>query len=280
MSTVPSLFAALVDDAAVFPPGSAPLPEAIAGHRRHRAAWYADLVGPLLLPATMVGAGGLAPLIGGDDGFDVGVIGETDHLAAAVAAARSCGLRVRQVEAAVANRGEDPLPGLGQFAAVVAALGELTGYAEIPLTWGFSGALDELARLRRGGARLVPKFRTGGLAAELFPSPLELAQVICACRDRQLDFKLTAGLHRAIRHGDPGTGFVHHGFLNVLAATLAAAADAALGPVTDLLASSDPVRLVDAVRAQRGQPRPMWAGFGTCSVAEPVADLVGLGLLG
>ena len=46
----------LVDDAAVFPPGNAALPDAVAAHREHRAAWYADLVGPLLVPAVVAAA--------------------------------------------------------------------------------------------------------------------------------------------------------------------------------------------------------------------------------
>src|SRR6478735_1769821 len=44
----------LVDDAAVFPPGNAPLPDAVRGHALHREAWYADVVGPLLVPAAAV----------------------------------------------------------------------------------------------------------------------------------------------------------------------------------------------------------------------------------
>src|SRR5947207_3385670 len=83
--------------------------------------------------------------------------------------------------------------------------------------------------------------RTGGLAAELFPTPIELAAVICACRDRGLPFKLTAGLHHAIRHTDPETGFVHHGFLNVLVGAAQAAADAEVADVGATLAGTDPV---------------------------------------
>jgi hypothetical protein len=46
------LLAGLLDDAAVFPPGSAVLPAAVTAHRAYRAAWYRDLVGPLVLPAS------------------------------------------------------------------------------------------------------------------------------------------------------------------------------------------------------------------------------------
>ena len=41
----------LIDDAALFPPGNAPMPAAVAAHRRHRAAAYRELVGPFLCPA-------------------------------------------------------------------------------------------------------------------------------------------------------------------------------------------------------------------------------------
>jgi len=46
-----ALFEGLVDDAAVFPPGNAPLAEALRLHREHRGSGYAAFVGPLLVPA-------------------------------------------------------------------------------------------------------------------------------------------------------------------------------------------------------------------------------------
>ena len=45
-----ALLQGLIDDAAVFPPGLAPLPDAVAEHVARRA--YRDAVGPLLVPAT------------------------------------------------------------------------------------------------------------------------------------------------------------------------------------------------------------------------------------
>ncbi|SCF30873.1 hypothetical protein GA0070216_10996 [Micromonospora matsumotoense] len=291
MSTqVPRLLAGLVDDAAVFPPGSASLPDAVTAHREHRAAWYADLVGPLLVPASAVADDALTDLT---EGFPVGLIGDTGiaRLPAALARLAAAGIVVRQVEAAVARRGEDPQPGLAELLRLAGAgadpgreptrPGEPAGYwyAELPLTFGLTAALDTLAGARAAGVPIAAKFRTGGLAAELFPTPVELAAVICACRDRDLPFKLTAGLHHAVRHLDPETGFTHHGFGNVLAATLAAAAGAEVDAVAVLLADTDAVRLVEPARAARDTDRPLWIGFGSCSVREPLTDLIRLGLV-
>ncbi|GLY26539.1 hypothetical protein Misp04_62700 [Micromonospora sp. NBRC 101691] len=322
---MPRFLAGLVDDAAVFPPGSASLPDALAAHRRHRASWYADLVGPLLVPASalpdlarLLDASEQAATGGGDHGsrsagvdgngsrpagvdgngsrpagvdgngsrpattgrLDVGVIGNVplDHLGAACAAADPR-LRVRQVEAAVARRGEDPLPGLAELTALAAGHPELDVYAEIPLAWGLMNALDRLAEQRSAGVRIAAKFRTGGLAAELFPTPGELATVVCACRDRKLPFKLTAGLHHATRHLDPETGFTHHGFVNVLAAVGAAAEGAGVKAVTEVLTRTDPRPLLQQVEPGRDEARPLWVGFGSCSVQEPLTDLIRLGLV-
>jgi len=42
-------FAGLLDDAAVFPPGNAPVPSAVREHRRHHQSWYAELIAPFVL---------------------------------------------------------------------------------------------------------------------------------------------------------------------------------------------------------------------------------------
>ncbi|KAB1944602.1 hypothetical protein F8271_08920 [Micromonospora sp. ALFpr18c] len=283
MSTqVPALLDGLVDDAAVFPPGSATLADALTAHRRHRAAWYADLVGPLLLPASTVASGELSDLVDPGEGLVVGLIGDTgiSGLPLAHSFLAPDGVTARQIEVAVAKRGEDPLPGIAELLALTGTLpGVETVYAELPLTFGLMGALDALAAARADGVPIAAKFRTGGLAAELFPTPAELAAVICACRDRDLPFKLTAGLHEAVRHLDPETGFTHHGYANVLAATLAAAHGEGVGAVTELLTVLDPRPLLERANAGLDAPRPLWVGFGSCSILEPLTDLIRLGLV-
>ena len=276
MSTlVPPLLAGLVDDASVLPPSALGVTEAVAGFRRHEQAWYRDLVGLFLIPASVAALDPAVP------DLPVSLISDTgiDALPAAVAKLRADGAVVRQIEAPVARRGEDPQPGLATLRRFAAEHQDLDVYAEIPLSWGLLGALDTVAESRGTGTRIAPKFRVGGLAAELFPTPVELAAVICACRDRDLPFKFAAGLRHALRHTDPETGFTHHGFLNVLVAAGHAIDGAEVAEVAEALAATHPVPLVEPARARRDGPRPLWVGFGTPNVVEPLTELVRLGLI-
>ena len=49
--SIPPLFAGLFDDAALFPPGNAAMPDAVSGHAGYRQDWYADLVARFVCPA-------------------------------------------------------------------------------------------------------------------------------------------------------------------------------------------------------------------------------------
>jgi hypothetical protein len=272
---VPTLFAGLVDDASLLPPSFASLPDAVTKHGEHRKAWFADLLGPLLVPASAVGID-VPPA-----GLTVALIGDVAASAVPVAVEklRSAGAAVCHIEVAVARRGEDPQPGLADLRTFAGSHEDLIVYAEIPLSWGLLTALDTVAEARAAGARVAPKFRVGGLAAELFPTPVELAAVVCACRDRDLPFRLAAGLRHAIRHTDPETGFTHHGFLNVLAAGLVASGGGEVAEVAEVLAATHPVPLVESVRVRRAERRPLFIGFGAANVVEPLTELVRLGLI-
>lgn len=282
---IPPLLAGLVDDAALASGGTTPLDataviDAAADHRDHTSGWYASLVGPLLLPTSAVFVLPAGPRDEPPEIAETAVIADTGldgFLAARERLARR--FTIRQVEVAVAKRGEDPQPGLHRLIRALASGAAPRGYAEIPLSWGLLGALDTVASARAAGAPLGAKFRTGGLAAELFPTPVELAAVICACRERELPFKLTAGPHHALRSADPETGFVHHGFLNVLVGTLLAVEGGEVADVAEALAATDPVRLIEPVRVRQNEPRPLWEGFGAASVVDPLTDLIRFGLV-
>ncbi|WP_457031563.1 hypothetical protein [Kitasatospora sp. P5_F3] len=246
--TVPPLFRGLFDDAAVFPPGDLPLAEAVPAHLGHRSAWYADAVGPFLCGAGR--AGELAAL---RPEFPVALV--------------------------LAPGGEYvPVPGLDVVGVEVAATvvprlpAGVPGSLELPYGEGLFKQLDLLA-----GTPHRAKFRTGGLTADAFPTVAELAAALTACAELGVPYKCTAGLHNAVRHTDQVTGFEHHGFLNVLLA--AADPDRA----AEALAERSGAVLAAAAREltdhQVAAARASFTAFGTCSIAEPLADLAELGLL-
>ena len=92
--------------------------------------------------------------------------------------------------------------------------------------------------------------------------------------------KATAGLHRPVRHRDDATGFVHHGFLNIL---LAVGRRLVGGDEDDLVAvleSTDEASLVAEARAADAAAiRRVFLSYGSCDTAEPITELERLGLI-
>jgi hypothetical protein len=125
------------------------------------------------------------------------------------------------------------------------------------------------------------KLRTGGTTQAAFPSRPALAAAVSAAVAAELPFKCTAGLHHAVRHTDPATGLAHHGFLNVLLAVRAARAGA---DPAEQLAAEDPRAVAERAGAltetEVADVRRQLRSIGTCSVAEPLADLHLLDLVG
>ena len=282
---VPALFAGLCDDAALFPPGNAPVAAAVPAHRGYRSAWYADLVGPFLLGADRIAEVGAAAAA---EPLDVVLVVRAGPAALGDALARLAerpALRLAGVElgpdaagtpADAAARCRDALAReLPPGAAGVVELrrpadgGSARGRAEL------DAALDLLA-----AAGLRAKYRTGGLEPGAFPPAGELAAFVSGCAARALPFKCTAGLHHAVRHTDPATGFTHHGFLNILAATDAALRGAEQGVVAGVLECERGGDLAGALAdTDAAALRAVFTAYGTCSVAEPLEDLAALGLL-
>lgn len=277
-STVPGLLAGLCDDAAVFPPGNAPLADAVAAHRVHATGWYADLVGPLVLPTAALEA--LPALLETALAVSLTVPLGPAGLPAALAAARALPIELRSVEVAVPP-GMSAAELADRLAAAVppgepaAGPGDVAVFVEVPRDDRRDAVL---AAVRDGGHRA--KFRTGGVRADLYPDEAELAASLAAAIAAGVAFKATAGLHHAVRNTDPATGFEQHGFLNLLLAAEARAGGGTEDDARALLAERDPATVAALVRAlPPGGRRSGFVSFGTCSVTDPLDDLVALGLL-
>lgn len=288
-----SLFDRLVDDAAVFPPGNAPVPVAWSEHLRLRAGGYGDVLGPLLIgtpgaPALVEAAAAAPPEADHEtaaglvaEPVSVGVVARpgtpVDDLLDAVTTLRtSPHLRVASVELAhdAAGTWRRAL-GLGVPVAVevTRALGEQ------------HDALDDLAAAAATD-RVLAKLRTQGTPAAPVPTARELAEFLHGVRDRGLPFKLTGGLHHAVahtEHAEDGGTEEQHGVLNVLVAAHHLEQGATLRHLVATLELRDAGALASLVRGlserEVDRLRARFVSFGCCGVLDPVGELAELGLL-
>jgi len=147
-------------------------------------------------------------------------------------------------------------------------------------------ALRQLGRV--GGVKL----RCGGADVSMFPEPETVASFILSATDAKLPFKATAGLHRPVRHFDPGLRAWHHGFINILVAAAAAEAGHPIETLTDIIAETDTgaFKISTAFVTWRDLtiPGPAmrrvrtkgFVGYGSCDFFGPIEALEGLSFLG
>jgi len=268
------LLAGLVDDAALFPPGNAPMQVALAEHARYREAPWAAAIGPFLCPVSRVDE--LVAELPPDQRLRLALVVDAtgDELHRARRSAEG-DPRVSLValEAAHARLGDQAVA-MGQH---LGHAGGATGYLEVART-GFEESLDLVA----GSGWQAAKYRTGGVTPEAFPTERELAAFLVACAARGVPFKLTAGLHHAVR-STTDEGLEQHGLLNVLVATRVAQTGGSVEHVAVPLAlrSADPL-LGFVEHWDEGTctgVRQAFRSFGCCGVTDPLGDLAALGLL-
>jgi hypothetical protein len=275
--------AGLCDDAAVFPPGLAPLPDAVRDYCERQHRWYAGLVGPLVLPAAALPQ--LLPLIprGALPPLSVTLPAGPAGVPAVLARCAELPVNLQSVEVAV----PEGMPTPEFFDLLAAALehgGDLDVYVEVPRDLRRVAVLEALASSSSPtAAQWRAKFRTGGVRADLYPDGAELVAAVAAVIAAAVPFKATAGLHHAVRNTDPQTGYDQHGFLNLLLATDVLAAGGTEPEARALLAERDSAAVADLVRgldtARTARARAAFTSFGTCSITDPRDELLALGVL-
>ena len=114
---LPDAWRGLVDDAAVFPPGDAPLPEALTAYVGRREEWCADLVGSFVVTDTAL------PDVTEDVPVSVVVTGGAGAIGGALGYAAKKGKRVAGLEIAL----RDPDDLAGNARRVAAAVDAATG---------------------------------------------------------------------------------------------------------------------------------------------------------
>ena len=269
---IPDLFCGLCDDAALFPPGNAALGDAVQAHVAFADAPYADMVGPFVVSANSLHS--LAEHTRAcREMVQIAVTASVPAIQRTLADVDSMtGVRLTALDIALGQE-----MAAGQVVPTIRnalAAREVTVYVEVPRDSRRNAVVRELAA---GGLRA--KLRTGGIRADLYPDERELAGSLVTLATAGVPFKATAGLHHAMRNTDPQTRFEQHGFLNLLVAAQAASEGAPVGTVAHILAERDPAIVVAQVAKLDAEVRTAFRSFGTCSVNEPLDELIELGLL-
>jgi hypothetical protein len=297
-----SALTGLVDYAGLFPPAALPMDDAVAEYRDARSGPTSWMVDRFICSASrleeLVGAMSRS-MTAGEVPWRITVTARwVEDLTADAGAVRTfvdtvgTAANVELVECRVPGEVAGDPAGLVSDASQILRAYQAMPFFELPWHTAPNAAMDALVALREeSGRNLGVKLRTGGLEADLFPSPEEAGRFISAAAARMLPLKATAGLHHPYRHIDAETGFHHHGFVNVLAATALAHGREPETTVAAVLADEDPDHFtldkggltwldyrVGATELE-AMRSGLFVSYGSCSFDEPVADLTALGIL-
>ncbi|MHC4990517.1 MAG: hypothetical protein ACYTGC_06005 [Planctomycetota bacterium] len=295
---IETLLRRLIDYAGLFPPAELDMATTVRNYDAYVDGEDAWMLGRLIVPAARLeqfeaAAEGLLPT--GEDA-------EPWHVSSLVPPARDQGLP-GQLERIVAfnARHADADAGLARVDVIELRAGrpedieqvleqvpdELYPFFELPVADDPRGLVAALA-----GSDAGAKVRTGGVTANLYPTPAMLARFVSAVASARVPFKATAGLHHPVRHHSEAVNAEEFGFFNVfVGATLRGEGlidDAELHEVLTET-RSDAFVFDDEGVSWRGRrvtvdlledARDRFAiSFGSCSFDEPRADLRALGLL-
>ncbi|MEE6166779.1 MULTISPECIES: hypothetical protein [unclassified Mycolicibacterium] len=272
------IFDGILCDAAFFPPGSAPAEVAVRSHFAHRQSPQRRYLGPFVAPASSAISVADLSAKASTDPLELTLTfsGDFDALANTILLTnRLEGIRITAVDVAI----PDHMGVSEALSALSPAIPKsIQTFVEVPRDHRRETMIAALA-----GNGMSAKLRTGGTIKDAYPSESELAQTIYLAATSNLPFKATAGLHHAVRNTDIATGFEQHGFLNMMSAVGAAIDGAGPADLVRILRCRDEEAMSEAISALTPQQaagiRHHFLSFGTCSILEPLQDLIRLQLI-
>ncbi len=300
MNSIRILLDGVIDYAGLFPPASLDMQVAVRNYATYLASAQAPLLGRFVLPArrlrefedaatellprgnpvypwhlSAIGSGNLSKDL--EEIIDFNFFHARDENAGAVVVDT---LEVKAETVENIHRAMYLIPRT------------LTTHFEIPIISDPAELLNAIAT-----TRAYAKVRTGGVVAKSFPAVQDLARFICCCAAERIHFKATAGLHHPLRGEykltyDPAAETSPmNGFLNVLLATAFARFDLSEAEVGEVLLEQAPTAFIfdeEGVQWRRHRltnhqlaltRTQIFTAFGSCSFAEPIADLQTMNLL-
>lgn len=287
MSAACSLLGSLIDYAGLFPPAQLGMRDAVGNYAAYLAGPHRAMLGRFVVPLARLGEldAALAPHVDAPRAiWELSVLTGADPVSdvATIAAYNS-----RQTRARVVS--------IETKATTAADVARLTALFPPPLEVWFelsSAAPDlplllEAVRATGRGAKL----RTGGVNADAFPTPAEIARFLRECHRHVVAMKATAGLHHPLRGeyrltneaGSPRARMF--GFLNLLLAAALIHVGGTDAEAIALLDDSDSTHFSatpDALAWRNHRftaaqlatsRRTLCRSFGSCSFTEPIEGL-------
>ncbi len=301
------LLSCLIDYAGLFPPAALDMPATARKYAEYRESEYRWALGRFVVPVARLdefeqAVEGILPTGGLDGGWEGN---DFWRLSALGGADLSSDLnRIADFNKKYAT--SDSSSGMAMIDTIEIKAGrpaeiedamkltpaKLTPYFEIPIS---EDPTQLIKRIAETEARA--KARTGGVTADAFPSPFNLARFIKICAEEDVPFKATAGLHHPLRsvnkltYAPDSASAMMHGFLNVFLAAAFAQNGMDIDRLVELLEEKSPEafhfdsggvtwRGEMVVRGHLRNSRNLLAiAFGSCSFEEPIEDLKKIGLL-
>ena len=306
-TAVHATLARLIDYAGLFPPAQLGMKEALSEYAAARKSPNAWMLARFIVPESRIIELLNCQSESDDERIPLSVIvdagddprawfGRTQAALVRVAASHGSGsVRVEALEVALPpllSLRETYDATIGQYAGAVAQAGlrDLPSYVEVPRSDRGQALLPgAIAAMHRH--KLGAKLRCGGANADAVPPVLDVATFLAEARDEGVPFKATAGLHHPIRGYNEESGFIMHGFLNLLVAATLAISGGSVDELVSALEDDDAAHfafdadnllwngrslsgeLVAQTRAQG------FVSYGSCSFDEPAADLRSLGMI-
>ena len=293
-----ALLSEIVDYAGLFPPAQLPLEKAVREYAAHLGEEKAWMLGRFIIPAQRLEE--LEPhLVIFSEPVRIIALGKggrsedeyLKNLNQDLTAIKT--FRTAQDAAVSIDSFEARLPPLPVTNAFIANV--VNQLREAGLKQSHEFAVDdhlELTMAALAAADAGAKLRCGGVTADTVPAPEQVARFIVAARDAGVPVKFTAGLHHPVRHFSDDIQTEMHGFLNLyVGGMLAHTTGSGWQELAGIIADQSPdafaltgvgvewrgrlVRSEDAARLRENA----LLGQGSCSFAEPVADLHDMGWL-
>lgn len=290
------LLAGSVDYAGLFPPAELSMAAAVKNYDSYRAGPHSWMLGRFVVPATRLGefdtvAPPLLPRGEGSAPWRLSaLVGESARPEVEAALKFNCShwagseighavIDVLELKVERAEQITDLRRDLPKSFAV---------YFEVSL-----GADPEPFVAAANASQAALKARTGGVTSAAFPDTDQLARFLHACVSAGVPFKVTAGLHHAVR-GEYALTYKRDsarcpmfGFINVFGAAALLSGGASRGDIVPVLEEPDlhafrcdddglTWREMHAGLETIRQARRLVAAFGSCSFEEPVAELATL----